>query len=138
MTEDNKRYHLIINVDEKYAIVNALAFYHAHHIQGALMDEDEREQYMLAFQEDGPTFVDSLATKIANTFWCLGSTDVSTVCKSQALLSTYSTQAMPELDPNYNADLLDAMADMAYEQEQAMREEYELNPPELEIYDDQA
>ncbi len=30
-TEDNKRYHLIINVDEKYAIVNALAFYHAHH-----------------------------------------------------------------------------------------------------------
>jgi hypothetical protein len=26
------------------------------------------------------------------------------------------------LDQNYNADLLDAMADMAYEQEQAMRE----------------
>ena len=68
MTEDNKRYHLIINVDEKYAIVNALAFYYAHHIQGALMDEDEREQYMLAFQEDGPSFVDNLATKIANTF----------------------------------------------------------------------
>jgi hypothetical protein len=46
-------------------------------------------------------------------------------------------------DPNFideqrNADLLDAMADMAYEQEQAMREEYELNPPELETYDDQA
>jgi hypothetical protein len=68
MTEDNKRYHLIITVDEKYAIVNALAFYHAHHTQGALMDEDECEQYMLAFQEDGPTFVDSLATKVANTF----------------------------------------------------------------------
>jgi hypothetical protein len=32
------------------------------------MDEDEREQYMLAFQEDGPAFVDSLATKVANTF----------------------------------------------------------------------
>ena len=45
---------------------------------------------------------------------------------------------MTQLDPNYNADLLDAMADMAYEQEQAMREEYELNPPELETYDDQA
>ena len=45
---------------------------------------------------------------------------------------------MIELDQNYNADLLDAMADMAYEQEQAMREEYELNPPELETYDDQA
>ena len=68
MTENNQRYHLIINVDEKYAIVNALAFYHAHHIQGALMDEDEREQYMLAFREDDPTLVDSLATKVANTF----------------------------------------------------------------------
>jgi hypothetical protein len=45
---------------------------------------------------------------------------------------------MTQLDNNYNADLLDAMADMAYEQEQAMREEYELNPPELETYDDQA
>ena len=53
-------------------------------------------------------------------------------------MSAYSTQAMPELDSNYNADLLDAMADMAYEQEQAMREEYELNPPKLETYDDQA
>jgi hypothetical protein len=46
-------------------------------------------------------------------------------------------------DPNFideqrNADLLDAMADLAYQQEQAMREEYELNPPELETYDDQA
>ncbi len=29
---------------------------------------------------------------------------------------------MTELDPNYNADLLDAMADLAYQQEQAMRE----------------
>jgi hypothetical protein len=45
---------------------------------------------------------------------------------------------MTQLDPNYNADLLDAMADMAYEQEQAMHEEYELNPPEQETYDDQA
>jgi len=45
---------------------------------------------------------------------------------------------MTNLDNNFNADLLDAMADIAYEQEQAMREEYELNPPELEIYDDQA
>jgi hypothetical protein len=45
---------------------------------------------------------------------------------------------MTQLDPNYNADLLDAMADMAYEQEQAMREEYELNPPELETYDDES
>jgi len=29
---------------------------------------------------------------------------------------------MIQLDQNYNADLLDAMADIAYEQEQAMRE----------------
>ena len=42
------------------------------------------------------------------------------------------------IDEQRNADLLDAMADIAYQQEQAMREEYELNPPELETYDDQA
>jgi hypothetical protein len=68
MTEDNKRYHLIIDVDEKYTIVNALAFYHAHHTLGALMDDDEREQYLLAFQEDGSSLVDTLATRVANTF----------------------------------------------------------------------
>ena len=44
---------------------------------------------------------------------------------------------MTNLDNNFNADLLDAMADIAYQQEQAMREEYELNPPELETYDDE-
>jgi hypothetical protein len=66
---------------------------------------------------------------------------------------------MTQLDPNFNADLLDAMADMAYQQEQAMRESSqddwnysdqnfdnpfntyqsidELNPPEQETYDDQ-
>ena len=44
---------------------------------------------------------------------------------------------MTNLDNNYNADLLDAMADIAYQQEQAMREEYELNPEEQEMYDDQ-
>lgn len=43
-------------------------------------------------------------------------------------------------DPNFideqrNADLLDAMADLAYEQEEAMRE---TNPQEWELYDDQA
>lgn len=31
------------------------------------------------------------------------------------------------LDENYNADLLDAWADLAYQQEQAMREE--MQPP---------
>jgi hypothetical protein len=44
---------------------------------------------------------------------------------------------MTNLDNNYNADLLDAMADMAYQQEQAMREEYALNPEEQEMYDGQ-
>lgn len=43
-------------------------------------------------------------------------------------------------DPNFideqrNADYLDAMADLAYEQEEAMRES---NPQEWELYDDQA
>lgn len=43
-------------------------------------------------------------------------------------------------DPNFideqrNADLLDAMADLAYEQEEAMRES---NQQEWELYDDQA
>jgi hypothetical protein len=42
------------------------------------------------------------------------------------------------IDEQRNADIMDAMADLAYEQEQAMREEYEINPPELEAYDDQA
>ena len=31
-------------------------------------------------------------------------------------------EIMTQLDNNHNADLLDAMADMAYEQEEAMRE----------------
>jgi hypothetical protein len=50
----------------------------------------------------------------------------------------YSIQTMTQLqlDNNYNADLLDAMADMADEQQQAMHE------TDLEdwegIYDDQA
>ena len=70
---------------------------------------------------------------------------------------------MTELDNNYNADLLDAMADIAreqeeamrlddylqqaaseilaesaYQQEQAMREEFENDSKQTEVYDDQA
>lgn len=45
---------------------------------------------------------------------------------------------MIELDNNYNADLLDAMADIAYQQEQAMREEFENDSKQTEVYDDQA
>lgn len=37
-------------------------------------------------------------------------------------LCTTPHQTMTQLDDNHNADLLDAMADMAHEQDQAMRE----------------
>lgn len=43
------------------------------------------------------------------------------------------TMTQLQLDENYNADLLDAMADMADEQEQAMRES---DPEEWMGYDD--
>jgi len=43
---------------------------------------------------------------------------------------------MNQLDQNYNADLLDAMADMAYEQEQTMRETQQ-SDWEGVIYDDE-
>ena len=46
------------------------------------------------------------------------------------------TQLATQLDQNYNADLLDAMADMAYEQEQAMRESLQ-EEWEGVIYDDE-
>ena len=38
-----------------------------------------------------------------------------------------------QLDENYNADLLDAWADLAYQQEQAMREDMQppIQPEEL-------
>jgi hypothetical protein len=39
------------------------------------------------------------------------------------------------IDEQRNSDYLDAMADLAYEQEQAMRE---TDPQEWELYDDQA
>lgn len=42
---------------------------------------------------------------------------------------------MTNLDNNFNADLLDAMADIAFEQEQAMRES---NQKEWEGYDDES
>ena len=80
------------------------------------------------------------------------------VCKSQAycpLTSSYTMRDPDFIDEQRNADLLDAMADLAYEQEEAMREsnqsEWSLveingkfvgfsvtNTPESELYDDQA
>lgn len=47
-----------------------------------------------------------------------------------------------QLDENYNADLLDAMADMADDIEQAMREadqsEFQLIEPMEDFHDDQS
>ena len=60
--------HFAMTTDEKYAIVNALSFYHDYHTKQ--LDEDEREQYRLAFKEDsyGTDFIDKLATKVANLY----------------------------------------------------------------------
>ena len=41
----------------------------------------------------------------------------------------------PQLDNNYNADLMDAMAEILEEQQEAMRE---TDPEQWEGYDDQA
>lgn len=58
--------HLVMTLDEQYAIVNALAFYHAYHTSS--LDPNLLEQYKIAYKEDsyGGNFVDQLATKIAN------------------------------------------------------------------------
>jgi len=49
-------------------------------------------------------------------------THVLSMTLNCSTLFTTLIQTMTQLDVNYNADLLDAMADMAHEQEQAMRE----------------
>lgn len=58
--------HLVMTLDEQYAIVNALAFYHSYHTDS--LDADLTEQYKIAYKEDsyGGDFIDQLATKIAN------------------------------------------------------------------------
>ena len=61
-------YHLIINTHEKYAIVNALAYYDLMHTH---MDEYDKEQWTLCRKEDladlGSTnAIDTLATRVAN------------------------------------------------------------------------
>lgn len=62
--------HLVMSLDEQYAIVNALAFYNAFH--NRLLDDDELEQFKLAFKEDERDVgvIDELATKIANYGCC--------------------------------------------------------------------
>jgi hypothetical protein len=56
-------------------------------------------------------------------------------------LST-SIQTMTQLDNNYEADLLDAMADRAHELEEAMREadqsQFQLIEPMEDFHDDQS
>jgi hypothetical protein len=47
-------------------------------------------------------------------------------------LNDTSDQFMQQLDENYNADLLDAWADLAYQQEQAMKEE--MQSPTQPVY----
>ncbi len=48
--------------------------------------------------------------------------DLSTSLNCSANTTLNPPQMAHQLDNNYNADLLDAMADYAYEQDQAMRE----------------
>ena len=62
--------HLVISRDEKYAIVNALAFYDFYHNSYEKFDADKREEWKECFKAeiaDG-ILVDKLATKIANIF----------------------------------------------------------------------
>mgnify|MGYP005994366849 FL=1 len=61
-------YHLVINTHEKYAIVNALAYYDLMH---AHLDKDDKEQWTMCRKEDladlgGDNSIDKLATRIAN------------------------------------------------------------------------
>jgi len=63
-----ENYHLVINTHEKYAIVNALAYYDLMH---AHMDEDTKEQWTMCRKEDladlgSDNDIDKLATRIAN------------------------------------------------------------------------
>ena len=65
-------YHLIINEHEKYAIVNALAYYHEMH-NGTPCEESDKEQWRLCYLEDkadlgGTDGVNALATKVAQLF----------------------------------------------------------------------
>jgi len=62
--------HLVISIDEKYAIVNALAFYDMYHTAKQDFDSDAKEWWQMCFRADNreAKVVDKLATKIANTF----------------------------------------------------------------------
>ncbi len=55
--------------------------------------------------------------------------------QEDAMFPWLADGSMADLDNNYNADLLDAMADQFEEQEEAMRES---DPQEWEGYDDES
>ena len=63
-------YNLVINTHEKYAIVNALAYYDLMH---AYLDKDDKEQWTMCYKKDladlgGNNSIDELATRIANIY----------------------------------------------------------------------
>lgn len=65
--------------------------------------------------------------------------DLEQVQQEDALwpwLNDNSSQIMQQLDENYNADLLDAWSDLAYQQEQAMQEEMQPPNPTDELTND--
>ena len=57
------------------------------------------------------------------------------ILQEDAMFPWLADGSMADLDENYNADLLDAMADRANELEEAMRES---DPQEWEGYDDES
>ena len=73
MININFGHHIVVTDAEQLMIVNAFAFYNAHHTFPAdEYNEDEREQWRLAFREDNcgsdrEGLIDKLATKIANS-----------------------------------------------------------------------
>ena len=57
------------------------------------------------------------------------------ILQEDAMFPWLADGSMADLDENYNADLLDAMADRANELEEAMRES---DPEQWEGYDDES
>ena len=55
--------------------------------------------------------------------------------QEDAMFPWLADESMADLDNNYNADLLDAMADQFEDEQEAMRES---EPQDWEGYDDQA
>lgn len=61
----NATFHCILTESERLAIVNALAYYLEAH---GGMDADRRDEFKLAFKEDGAALVDRLADKVAQLY----------------------------------------------------------------------